>query len=172
MLGDDTVAFRAFPQDESTKLMPYWRVFTLDLQTEKGWSRSNRPRNRATTVGRLEAEHRIFEIMSEGHDLKWIPVPGWPVPGIHPKNRVTSYAEVAAPNSTLRQAKVAVYDQTVGITEDARRWRGSPSFILKRDWHAGPEKSAANLMMIWILRSTLIAISKRILLTRRQRRIR
>ena len=125
LLGDDTVAFRAFPQDESTKLMPYWRVFTLDLQTEKGWSRSNRPRNRATDVGRLEAEHRIFEIMSEGHDLKWIPVPGWPVPGIHPKNRVTSYAEVAAPNSTLRQAKVAVYDQTVGITEDARRWRGS-----------------------------------------------
>lgn len=124
LLGDETVAFRAFPQDDSTKLMPYWRVFTLDLQTEKGWSRSNRPRNQVTRVGRLDADHRIFEIMSESHDLKWIPIPGWPVPGIHPENRVTSYAEVAAPNSTLRQAKVAVYDQTSGVTEDARRWRG------------------------------------------------
>ena len=125
LLGDDTVAFRAFPEDGSTKIMPYWRVFTLDFQSEKGWSRSNRPRSRVTTVGRLEANHRIFEIMSEGHDLKWIPIPGWPVPGVHPKNRVTSFAEVAAPTSTLRQAHVAVYDQTVGVTDDVRRWEGS-----------------------------------------------
>lgn len=125
LLGDDTVAFRAFPLDGVAKKTPYWRVFTLDLQTEQGWTRSRRPKNQFARVKPLTMPHRSFDIMAEGHDLKWIPVPGWPVPGAYAVNRVTPYAEVESPRGTIRQATVAAYDHTTGVTKDPRLWTGT-----------------------------------------------
>ncbi|MCE2517587.1 MAG: DUF3488 domain-containing protein [Alphaproteobacteria bacterium] len=136
LLGDDTVAFRAFPLDGVAKKTPYWRVFTLDLQTERGWSRSRRPKNQFARVEPIEREHRSFDIMSEGHDLNWIPVPGWPVPGAYAVNRVTPYAEVESPRGTIRQATVAAYDHTTGLTKDPRGWTATT--ILGDEGRIGP----------------------------------
>ena len=73
LLGDETVAFRAFPLDNNSKLTPYWRVFTLDLQDRDGWRRNQRPANKYAQVRPLSNSYRRFDIMSESHDLKWLP---------------------------------------------------------------------------------------------------
>ena len=124
LLGDDSVAFRAFPMDQSQELTPYWRVFTLDLQTEEGWQREVRPPRDFARIGRLDASHRVFDLLAEGHDMEWLPVPGWPVPGVNAKNMVTPFAEVKSPRGTIRQAQIAAYDVTTEYLIDPRPWRG------------------------------------------------
>ena len=123
LLADDTVAFRAFPLDQIQDHTPYWRVFTLDQQTADGWLRSNRRPNDYARSGRLDLPHRQFDLLAEGHDLRWLPVPGWAAPGVLPRNRVTPWGEVASPANTLRNASVAFYDQMSPLTDDPRAWR-------------------------------------------------
>lgn len=136
LLGDDTLAFRAFPLDGVAKKTPYWRVFTLDLQNHDGWSRSRRPKNQFARVAPINQQHRSFDIMAEGHDLNWIPVPGWPVPGAYAVNRVTPYAEVESPRGTIRQATVAAYDHSTGLIQDPRSWQATT--ILGDEGAIGP----------------------------------
>lgn len=130
LLGDDSVAFRAFPMDGVREFTPYWRVYTLDYQDEDGWTRTRR-RAAATSTGLLDLPHREFDIMGEGHDMRWLPVPGWAVPGVLPRNSVTSYGEVRSPRNTVRQGRVAFYDHTSPLEEDPRYWR--PGTLLGRE---------------------------------------
>jgi hypothetical protein len=128
LLKDDTVAFRAFPLDDIARKTPYWRVFTLDQQTADGWTRSPRPKSEFAQVKALERPHRSFDILAEDHDLSWIPIPGWPVPGIHAANRVTPFAEVESPRGIQRRVKVAVYDHVAAGSKgiyDPRLWAGT-----------------------------------------------
>ena len=136
LLGDDSVAFRAFPLDEIPELTPYWRVFTLDQQTSEGWRRGQRPKRQYANVGFLDASHRQFDLMAEGHDMTWLPIPGWPVPGVNPQNQVTLYAEIRSPRGTIHHAKVAAYDHTSSVTADPRAWRGTT--LLDDEGQIGP----------------------------------
>ena len=136
LLADDSVAFRAFPLDDNNQLTPYWRVFTLDQQTPDGWRRGQRPTRQYANVGFLDARHRQFDLMAEGHDMTWLPIPGWPVPGVNPKNQVTYFAEVRSPRGTIHQAQVAAYDHTSEITADPRAWRGTT--LLSDEGRIGP----------------------------------
>ena len=136
LLGDDSVAFRAFPLDEIPELTPYWRVFTLDQQTSDGWRRGQRPKRQYANVGFLDASYRQFDLMAEGHDMTWLPIPGWPVPGVNPQNQVTLYAEIRSPRGTIHHAKVAAYDHTSSVTADPRAWRGTT--LLSDEGQIGP----------------------------------
>ena len=136
LLADDSVAFRAFPLDEQPELTPYWRVFTLDQQTESGWQRGQRPKRQYANVGFLDAPHRRFDLMAEGHDMTWLPIPGWPVPGVNPQNQVTYFAEIRSPRGTIHNATVAAYDHTAEITADPRAWRGTT--LLSDEGQIGP----------------------------------
>ena len=131
LLGDDTVAFRAFPLDGNQDFTPYWRVFTLDKQSVDGWSRSLRRPNVFARTGMLDLPHRQFDLMAEGHDMRWLPVPGWAAPGILPKNTVTPWGEVASPRNTLRNASVAFYDNLSPLVDDPRSWKGSTKLLAK-----------------------------------------
>lgn len=136
LLGDDSVAFRAFPLDEIPELTPYWRVFTLDQQTNQGWQRGQRPKRQYANVGFLDAPYRQFDLMAEGHDMTWLPIPGWPVPGVNPQNQATLYAEIRSPRGTIHNAKVAAYDHTSPVTVDPRAWRGTT--LLTDEGRIGP----------------------------------
>lgn len=122
LIADDTVAFRAFPLDGDNRFTPYWRVFTLDQQSARGWARSARRTNDYARNGLLDLPHRQFDLLGEGHDLRWLPAPGWAAPGILPQNTVTPWGEVASPPNTLRSARVAVYDVLSPLSADPRRW--------------------------------------------------
>lgn len=123
LIGDNTVAFRAFPLDGDDQFTPYWRVFTLDQQSREGWRRSARRQGDYARNGRLDLPHRQFDLLGEGHDMRWLPAPGWAAPGVLPQNTVTPWGEVASPPNTLRNAKVAVYDTLSRLSADPRRWR-------------------------------------------------
>ena len=78
LLASQDVAFRAIPASSDETKPRYWRVFVLAQQSGNQWQRvrDRRPMNDFTvpddkTVAR-------FQILTDTHDLSYVPVPGWP----------------------------------------------------------------------------------------------
>jgi len=125
LLADDTIAFRAFPQDEVASLTPYWRVFILDEQNKDGWSRSERTIGNEDQILSLDAPPRRFDILAEEHNPAYLPVPGWPANSEEPGYQITSFGEIENKKSAQRHATVMAYDVLSKVTQDPRPWGSS-----------------------------------------------
>ncbi|XDZ66744.1 transglutaminaseTgpA domain-containing protein [Alphaproteobacteria bacterium LSUCC0684] len=125
LLADDTIAFRAFPQDDVPSLTPYWRVFALDQQNENGWSRGERKSEKTIKMLSLDAPYRSFQILADRHDLGYLPVPGWPAHLGDDEYYLTPFAELENRSSSHQHATVKAYDVMVEISLDPRPWQGS-----------------------------------------------
>jgi len=84
LLADETVAFRAFPNRTHAAPPDYWRVFILDIEQNGNWRRGARQRanNQDQWVeGSLPDfdQQFAFTISADRHDMKSLPVPGWPL---------------------------------------------------------------------------------------------
>lgn len=78
LLASQDVAFRAIPASSNETRPRYWRVFVLAQQSGNQWQRvrDRKPMNDFTvkdndTIAR-------FQILTDTHDLSYVPVPGWP----------------------------------------------------------------------------------------------
>jgi len=127
LMADDGIAFRAFPHDEVSSLTPYWRVYTLDRQGKQGWSRSQRKYEDAAAFPRMNVDSRRLDILAEGHDLAYLPVPGWPAPNAGGGYHISSFAEVKNTHPSRRHARVDIYDALGGLAMDTRPWQGGVS---------------------------------------------
>ena len=84
LLADETVAFRAFPNRTHATPPDYWRVFILDSENAGRWGRGARERAKrqdqwADTQPLDFEQQYAFTIAADSHDMKFLPVPGWPL---------------------------------------------------------------------------------------------
>ena len=79
LLADETIAFRAVPQQESNTPEPrYWRVFVLDREADGRWQRGGE--RRAVRVSRFAAQTPAYSyaLLLDDHDPATLPAPDWP----------------------------------------------------------------------------------------------
>ena len=79
LLADDSIAFRAVPQQQADPTPRYWRVFVLDRESDGQWRRggSAARRGAARSYASLEAEHSYLLLLDD-HDPAMLPSPDWP----------------------------------------------------------------------------------------------
>ena len=79
LLADETVAFRAVPEEEGGgPKVRYWRVFVLDSEAEGRWRRG--AASRPAPVSRFAAQEPEFRyaLLLDDHDPTTLPAPAWP----------------------------------------------------------------------------------------------
>ena len=79
LLADETVAFRAVPDEPSTGAKPrYWRVFVLDSEAGGRWQRG--VASRPAPVSSFAARQPDFgyALLLDDHDPSTLPAPDWP----------------------------------------------------------------------------------------------
>ena len=78
LLADDSIAFRAVPQQQADPTPRYWRVFILDRERNGEWRRGGSAAGRgARSYAGLEAEHSYLLLLDD-HDPAMLPSPDWP----------------------------------------------------------------------------------------------
>ena len=77
LLADDTIAFRAVPQDDTDVKARYWRVFVLDAESKGRWQRQSGRMVPMASLTRMSPDHS-FSLLLDDHDAATLPAPGWP----------------------------------------------------------------------------------------------
>ena len=78
LLADDSIAFRAVPQQQADPTPRYWRVFILDRERNGEWRRGGSAAGRGTrSYASLEADHSYLLLLDD-HDPAMLPSPDWP----------------------------------------------------------------------------------------------
>lgn len=76
LLRDETIAFRAVPQQDGRPTPRYWRVFVLDDEQDGEWRRAvSRPSRSGFAMG--DAAHRYLLLLDD-HNPTTLPSPDWP----------------------------------------------------------------------------------------------
>jgi len=108
LLADETVAFRAVPDQPSATPRPrYWRVFVLDSESDGRWQRG--PGGRRVQVSRFAALPPEFgyALLLDDHDPATLPAPDWPA-GISGDYGYSLNGEmIATPMANPRRIRVA-----------------------------------------------------------------
>ena len=78
LLASQDVAFRAIPASSFASKPRYWRVFVLAQQTGNQWQRVRDRRLMNDFVVADDAATARFQILTDTHDLSYVPIPGWP----------------------------------------------------------------------------------------------
>ena len=79
LLADETVAFRAFPNRDHGAPPDYWRVFVLDNELNGKWIRNRRQGDWGVSEQPDIDNQFAFTIAAERHDMKFVPIAGWPL---------------------------------------------------------------------------------------------
>ena len=78
LLADESIAFRAVPQQQAEPTPRYWRVFVLDREDDGEWRRDGMSAGRGDAAyAGLEAEHSYLLLLDD-HDPAMLPSPDWP----------------------------------------------------------------------------------------------
>ena len=78
LLEDDTIAFRAVPQQQADPVPRYWRVFVLDAERDGVWNRGGMDQpTRQSTFASMPVQHG-YALLLDDHDPKVLPAPDWP----------------------------------------------------------------------------------------------
>ena len=108
LLADETVAFRAVPEQSSARVQPrYWRVFILDSEEGGRWQRGTA--SRPAPVSRFAAQEPEFgyALLLDDHDPTTLPAPDWPA-GFSGDYRYSLNGElITTPLANPRRMRVA-----------------------------------------------------------------
>ena len=78
LLASQDVAFRAIPASPDETKPRYWRVFVLAQQSGNQWQRVRDRKVMNDFTVRDDAAAVRFQILTDTHDLSYVPIPGWP----------------------------------------------------------------------------------------------
>lgn len=78
LLADDSIAFRAVPQQQADPTPRYWRVFVLERERDGQWQRGGDGGRRAARGYASQQPDHSYLLLIDDHDPAMLPSPDWP----------------------------------------------------------------------------------------------